>query len=258
MSASSHVEVHIWFQDTESLDPAALALADEVLSQEERLQRDRFRFAEDHRDYAAAHDLLRRSLSKLAPSRHPSAWHFEKNVSGKPYIVGSDGESHTTEFSLSHTRGFVACAASLARVGIDVERTRPHIDYQEIARSNFSHLEIQALEELPPSARTTRVLELWTLKEAFLKATGSGLAARLDGISFELLPPGGIRFHAPNDVDVGSWKFALFTPLPEVRMAMAIQSRGLPRVLLQGREVLDPQNAGGDASILQWRTLPDG
>lgn len=257
MSASSHVEVHIWFQDTESLDPAALALAGEVLSQEERMQRDRFRFAEDHRDYAAAHDLLRRSLSKLAPSRHPSAWHFEKKVSGKPYLVASDGEVPTMEFSLSHTRGFVACAASLARVGIDVERIRPHIDYQEIARSNFSHLEIEALEELPSIARTTRVLELWTLKEAFLKATGSGLAARLDCIGFELLPPGVIRFHAPNDVDIGSWKFTLFTPLPEVRMAIAIQARGLPRVLLQGREVLDPPNASGGASIVQWRTLAD-
>jgi phosphopantetheine--protein transferase-like protein len=257
MSASSQVEVHIWFQNTESLDPEALALAGEVLSQEERMQRDRFRFAEDQRDYAAAHDLLRRSLSQLAPSRHPSAWIFEKNVSGKPYIVASEGKAPTTEFSLSHTRGFVACAASLVRVGIDVERTRPHIDYQEIARSNFSHLEIQALQELPSLARTIRVLELWTLKEAFLKATGSGLAARLDYISFELLPPGMIRFHAPGDVDIGLWKFALFTPLPEVRMAIAIQARSVPRIFLQGREVLDPQNASLRPSILQWRTLAD-
>jgi phosphopantetheinyl transferase len=257
MSASSPVEVHVWFQETESLDPAALALAGQVLSQEEQIQRDRFMFPEDQRDYAAAHNLLRRSLSKHAPARHPSGWHFEKNAFGKPYLAGSDDETPATEFSLSHTRGFVACAISLARVGIDVERARQHIDYENIAQSNFSHQEIRALEELPAIARMTRVLELWTLKEAFLKATGCGLSAPLDSVWFELLPPGAIRFHAPNEVDIGSWKFALFTPGPEVRMAIAVQSRGLPRVLLQGTEVLDPQNAGGGALTLQWRTFAD-
>lgn len=238
MSASFPVEVDIWFQDTELLDPAALALTSQVLSQEERSQRDRFRFPEDQRDYAAAHNLLRRSLSKHAPARQPSDWHFEKNALGKPHIIGSDGEASTMEFSLSHTRGFVACAISSAGVGIDVERARQHIDYEDIAQSNFSHHEIRALEGLPAVARTSCVLELWTLKEAFLKATGFGLSARLDSVWFEFVPRGAIRFHAPNDVDIGSWKFALFTPRPEVRMAIAVQSRGLPRVLLQGREVL--------------------
>jgi phosphopantetheinyl transferase len=257
MSPSCPVEVHIWLQDTESLDAAALALADQVLSQEERIQRDRFRFPEDRRDYAAAHNLLRRSLSKHAPSRHPSGWQFEKNALGKPYIVGSDGEATATEFSLSHTRGFVACAISLARVGIDVERARHNIDYQDIAQSNFSYQEIQALEDLPATARMGRVLELWTLKESFLKATGSGLSAGLDSVWFEFLPPGAIRFHAPEDVDIGSWKFALFTPRPEVRMAIAVQSRGLPRVLLEGSEVPDPQNAPPGSLTSQWRSLAE-
>ena len=40
---------------------------------------------------------------------------------------------------------------------------------------NFSHQEIQDLQKLPDVARSTRVLELWTLKEAFLKATGRRL-----------------------------------------------------------------------------------
>ena len=247
MFATSPVEVHIWFRDTDSLDLGALALCDQVLSQEERMQRDRFRFPEDQRDYAAAHDLLRRSLSKHTPARHPSDWRFEKSSFGKPYIVGSDGDAPVMEFSLSHTRGFVASAISLARVGIDVERVRQNIDYEDIAQNNFSHQEIQALQKLPAVARSTRVLELWTLKEAFLKATGRGLSARLDSVWFEVLPAGAIRFHPPGDVDTGSWKFALFTPHPEVRMAMAVQSRDLPRVLLQGREVLDPHKVGGVA-----------
>jgi phosphopantetheinyl transferase len=234
MAASANVEVHVWFQDT--LDPEAHALAGQVLSEEERLQRDRFLFPEDRRDYAAAHDLLRRSLSKHAPAQQPVAWLFEKNAFGKPHIIGDDGKPTATEFSLSHTRGFVACAISSARVGIDVERVRQKVDYEEIAKNNFSHQEVRALQALPAIARMNRVLELWTLKEAFLKATGSGLSAELDSVWFELPPSRAIRFHAPNDVESDSWKFALFTPHPEVRMAIAIESRAVPRLLLQGSE----------------------
>ncbi len=239
MSAFSAVDVNIWLEDTESLDPEALALAGQVLSEEERIRRDRFRSHEDQRDYAAAHSLLRRSLSRHFPGREPSSWRFEKNASGKPYLAGGDSEAPGVDFSLSHTRGLAACAISSARVGIDAERLRQNIDYEGIAQSSFSHQEIEALEQLPTGARRARVLELWTLKEAFLKATGRGLSAGLDSVWFEILPSGAIRFHAPCEADESSWKFALFKPHPEVWMAVAAEARHMPRVLLQGREVTD-------------------
>jgi phosphopantetheine--protein transferase-like protein len=242
MSATSFVDVHIWFQDTESLGPEALALAGQVLSQEERTRRDRFRSREDQRDYAAAHNLLRRSLSKHCPGKQPSGWRFEKDAMGKPYL--GDGDAPAAEFSLSHTRGLVACAISTARVGIDVERVRQNVDFEGIAQSSFSHQEIEALWQLPASARSARVLELWTLKEAFLKATGRGLSGGLDSMRFEILPSRAVRFHPPVDMDDACWKFALFTPHPEAWMAVAVESRDLPRVFLQGREVPDLQDAG--------------
>jgi 4'-phosphopantetheinyl transferase len=239
MSASSFVDVHIWFQNTESLGSEALALAGLVLSEEERTRRDRFRSREDQRDYAAAHSLLRWSLSKHYSGRQPSAWHFEKDDLGKPYLGKGDGEALAMEFSLSHTRGLVACAISPARVGIDVERVRQNVDYEGIAQSSFSHQEIEALEQLPASARRACVLKLWTLKEAFLKATGRGLSGGLDSMWFDILPSGAVRFYAPRDVDDGCWKFALFTPYPEMWIAVAVESRDMPRLFLQGREVTE-------------------
>jgi len=250
MSITSPIDVHIWFQETEPLDGDSLAMADQVLSEQERTQRDCFRHPADQRDYTAAHSLLRRSLSKHDCSRKPSGWRFDKSVFGKPYIIKDDEKTPTIEFSLSHTRGLVACAVSLARVGIDVERSRHGFDYEDIAHSNFSHNEIEALQQLPAYARNARVLELWTLKEAFLKAIGRGLFLRLDSVWFELSPSGAIRLHAPGDVDTTSWKFALFMPHPEVWMAVAIESRDWPRVLLQGREMRETRNDGRSASAL--------
>lgn len=236
MPSSFPVDVHIWYQDTESLDKQSLELANHLLCQEEQAQRDRFHFHEDRRDFAVAHSLLRKTLSKHAPDCRPADWRFEKDVFGKPYI---SGESRPTalEFNLSHTTGFVACAISSARVGIDVESVRQNMDYVTLVRNQFSCEEFKMVMELPTDTQINRVIELWTLKEAFVKAIGRGLSSPLDSIRFELGPQGAIRFHGPPNMDASSWQFALFTPQPQLRMAVAVESVGSPRMFLQGREI---------------------
>ena len=71
-------DVHVWFRATDALDAAAIAAAASVLSDEERERYRRFHFARDARDYAAAHALLRQTLS-LGGDRTPAEWQFEKN-----------------------------------------------------------------------------------------------------------------------------------------------------------------------------------
>src|SRR5882672_9762043 len=46
----------------------------------------RLKFADDRRDYAAAHGLLRRTLTSAAPNIVPVEWRFERTASGKPYL----------------------------------------------------------------------------------------------------------------------------------------------------------------------------
>jgi phosphopantetheinyl transferase len=243
MPQSSPVEVHIWYQNTEAVDEEALDFADTLLCQEERAQRDRFRLHENGRDYAMAHSLLRRSLSMYAPYRLAADWQFGKNAFGKPHIAGVAGLAPTPEFNLSHTAGFVACAISSARVGIDVERVREVIDYEALTESHFSREEFRMLKELPQDARATRAIELWTLKESFLKGVGCGLSGPLDSIWFEVGLSDDIGFHAPAGIDTGAWNFVLFAPEPEVRMAVAVESSRPPMIFLQGRACWLPECA---------------
>jgi 4'-phosphopantetheinyl transferase len=233
----SPVDVFVWYEDTTLLDPHALRAAEDVLCDEERTRRDRLHFPEDQRDFAMAHGLLRHSLSKQFPDRRPEDWQFEKDAFGKPSIRRGTGPEPTLEFNLSHTRGFVACVLSSARVGIDVERIRSGIDYEDIAESCYSTEELAVTKVLPVSDRAGRILELWTLKEAFLKAKGVGLSGGLDSVRVELVLPTGLRFHAPAEVEAKAWKFLTAVPHPEVRLAIAIESRNLPRILMQGREL---------------------
>lgn len=235
MPQLSTVDVHIWYQDTASLDDESIGRTNQLLCEEERERRDRFHFHKDRRDFAAAHGLLREALSKYSADRHPADWRFRKDAFGKPHLAG-DNLPAPLEFNLSHTTGFVACAISSKRVGIDVERVRQNMDYEALVQSQFSREEFKMVNELSMDARVDRVIELWTLKEAFLKAVGQGLSGALDSIWFEL-DSNSIRFHAPEDFDVGKWKFALFSPQPRLRMAVVVESTESPRIFMQGMEL---------------------
>jgi 4'-phosphopantetheinyl transferase len=211
-------DLHVWFRATDSLDDAAIAAAASVLSDEEREQYHRFHFARDARDYAAAHALLRHTLS-LSGDRTPAEWQFEKTHAGKPLLIGDSGDR--ASFSLSHTRGMVACAVTAgAEVGVDVECVDRDVDGDEIAARFFAPVETVQLIDLKGDVRRDRFFDLWTLKEALVKALGRGMAVSLRSLAFTVGAGGDIRLDAP-DLDAGAWQFALFAPSPRHRLAVA-------------------------------------
>ena len=211
-------DVHVWFRATDALDEAAIAAATSVLSEEEREHYRRFRFAPDARDYAAAHALLRHALS-LSGDRTPAEWQFEKTSAGKPLLIGDRADR--AAFSLSHTRGMVTCAVtSGAEVGVDVECVDRDVDGDEIAARFFAPAEAAQLLDVRGDARRDRFFDLWTLKEALVKALGRGMAVSLKSLAFTVGAGGDIRLDAP-DVDPDAWQFALFAPSPRHRLAVA-------------------------------------
>jgi 4'-phosphopantetheinyl transferase len=218
-------DVHLWFQPTTAFAPADAASALAWLSPDERARHARFVFPEDARDYAAAHLLLRQALSRYEPVA-PSAWTFDAEPGGKPRLIDNGGQP-TLSFNLSHTRGLVACAiAREGDIGVDVERLDRAIDDREISRRFFSDREHAWLERQDPAVRPARFVELWTLKEAYLKATGLGLATPLDAFSILWDGDAGLVFDgAPGD-DLEAWSFALYAPSPDTRLAVAIRSAG--------------------------------
>ena len=232
---TNNVDVYILYRDTRSLDDAAVELAEQHLSTEERGRRDRLHFKDDRRDFVIAHDLLRRALSCHADVL-PTDWRFATTDLGKPSIESTDPRLRALSFSLSHTRGCVACAITgSAPVGIDVESIGQSQLSQRVADRFFSEEESSWLRRCPDDLRGTRFTELWTLKEAFLKATGIGLGESLADFSFHLDDHNSIEFSAPFGFKAGEWHFGLFEPCSNVRLAAAVY--GLrPRLLMQDHE----------------------
>jgi 4'-phosphopantetheinyl transferase len=220
-------DTHIWFRPTESLDAAALDAAVAVLSDEERARCRRFHFPRDARDYAAAHALLRRTLSGL-DGRAPDRWRFDASANGKPFLVPDD--TFRAAFSLSHTQGMVACAVTTtadALVGVDVECIDRDVDVAELAARFFAPAEAAHLAQLDAETRRSRFFDLWTLKEALVKALGTGLAMSLSSLAFTIGPDGTISLNAPADIETSTWQFGLFAPAPRYRLAVAVRRTAL-------------------------------
>ena len=142
---------------------------------------------------------------------------------GRPCIA-APAIARPVYFSVSHTEGCVACAVSdCEAVGIDVEQIQERRSLFTIARSNFSPQEIDALRLLPSSDLVDRFFDYWTLKEAYLKARGTGLTLPLNQFSI-LISLGqqiGIRFMPGMADDSQRWRFMKSAPSARHRLAVA-------------------------------------
>lgn len=121
----------------------------------------------------------------LAAYAGPDAPAVARGEHGKPYFPGPSG---TLGFSWSHSRDTALFAAGRGplgfEVGVDVERVRPRARSLELARRFFAPAETAWLASLEGDALLMAFLELWTAKEAVLKAHGGGLSYGLHRAAF--------------------------------------------------------------------------
>lgn len=176
-------QIHLWLAPTGLPDDDFQARYLAMLSPAERERHRAFHFERDRHAYLAAHALARLVAGHFAGIA-PAEVAFRRGASGKPYLdlapaLGQVG------FSLTHTAGMVGCLLAPGMdCGLDVERRRPLDDMDAIARTLFSQAEQRDLATCAPDQREARFYALWTLKEAYAKATGEGIGADLTHLSF--------------------------------------------------------------------------
>jgi 4'-phosphopantetheinyl transferase len=225
-SAIAVDEVLVRYRTTELLPESDLREARSMLSDSERMRHDAYRLSQDRRDYAFAHALLRTSLSRYRHS-DPRSWTFTAASNGKPQLA--DPGAGRLRFSLSHTRGCVACVVGRnAEVGIDVESAHPDFDPSDVVSRYFTPEENAYLKRCTDGERRARFADLWTLKEAFTKAIGHGISDAISAFGFNV-DGEHIRFMPPPSVDPAAWQFALFSVDGDYRVGVAINRPGATR-----------------------------
>lgn len=215
----------------DAVPEAAWAGLTALLDDGERARAARFVFAPDRQSFVAAHALLRALLSQHDPARSPADWRFAAGPYGRPELVvpAARPAAWPAWTNLSHTRGRVAVALGWdGEVGIDVEAAASGALSLSLAREVFSADEVAHLETLAGPAQTEALVALWTLKEAVVKALGTGLSQPLASFTVHHAPPsllGGDAVVTAHAWDLWRWRlpgdFALALALKRQRQAVA-------------------------------------
>jgi 4'-phosphopantetheinyl transferase len=161
-----------------------------------------------------------------AADRPPASWDYITGRNGKPSLALERAEG-ALHFSITHTRGVVACAVcGHHEVGIDAETAKGWRGDPEMISRELSPEETELVAAAPPNLRYEVFFRIWTLKESFVKATGEGLYRPLASFAFRL-DPVEITFHpsakAPDRLDdPAEWQFAEFRPEPRAYLAVTV------------------------------------
>ncbi len=173
---------------TAGLDAPAVTRARllETLSADERQRAERFVFDVHRRRFIAARGLLREQIGALLGAA-PGSLRFQYGAAGKPSLAWPQT---ALRFNLSHSDDHAVLAFSKDfELGVDIEKARNDIDHRAISARFFSPAEIEALERAPVERRSRAFFEIWTRKEAFVKARGGGLTIALDSFDVSLGEP---------------------------------------------------------------------
>lgn len=97
---------------------------------------------------------------------------------GKPYLTENPG----IHYNLSHADGIAVCFIAGNECGADCEKVRPY--RPNVVKRAFSESEKKMLEETAENERDLMFFRLWTLKESYVKAIGTGISYPLAEVSF--------------------------------------------------------------------------
>jgi 4'-phosphopantetheinyl transferase len=223
LSLPTAANVDVWWTRPDiGMDADLVHRYEQLLADDERQRYHRFVRHEDRRSHLVARALVRLTLASYTGS-DPAALRFSPGPHGKPEVVGPPG-ARLPRFNLSHSRGLIALAVtSDDDVGLDVEHVERQVDCLELARRFFAPREAAHVAAVDSVERHRVFFDYWTLKEAFVKATGLGLSVPLESFWFDLSDPPVASFaDAPRDVG-RDWQFARLALGPDHAAALAVR-----------------------------------
>lgn len=214
------MRIQVWHAASSKQNPGRVEqLCEGYLDVQEKHRANQFRQPTSRNQHVIGRGMTRRLIGELA-GVDPRQIEFGIQDYGKPFVASP--QPAIRPFNVAHTSGLVVCGLAddpdgsdaTVRLGVDVEAMDRRTD-PAIAQRFFSEPEIQHLNRCKNDAEVRRsFLTIWTLKESFIKAIGTGMSTPLADFAFDQIfserPT--IRMLS-KELDTGQqWQFSVFTP----------------------------------------------
>lgn len=206
--------VDLWVTAVPSCMPVAGEFwSADILSGDEAVRNSQFRSEAARVRDRMTRIFVRQILSGycLTPAR---GLKFGRTELGRPFLIQDTSGvwDRDFSFSISHSaRLIIVAVARRRRVGVDVEDAAR---LGRILTRCLSKDEVEGMAALPPGQRWNRFLELWTLKESYVKATGVGLRLPLANVEFLYQDESSVAARFSEGVwdSADRWNFQVWTP----------------------------------------------
>ncbi len=168
-------KLKVFYGITKKLSSKQMELVN-YLTSDEKSRAEKFLFTEDRNTYICCHGLLRLILSREMKI-DPLDIFIINDDNNKPGISGDP-----LYFNITHVRdAFAIVLSEYYYVGIDIENSDQNIDFSTLINSYFGKMERKFILDSETDSKN-RFFLLWTRKEAFLKAIGTGIVENLNQI----------------------------------------------------------------------------
>jgi 4'-phosphopantetheinyl transferase len=228
-------DIQVWLAVVDGID---LAKTHGLFSHSELARADRLRLPLLRQRFLARRWMARALLGE-ATGEHPRDLVLESRCArcdrlhpASPLIASSA----TVWWSSSSSEDLAAVAISPWRIGLDIEKLEDRPRWGRIAERFYTDA-----ERCEVAGSATRFLEFWTMKEAYLKANGVGLAGGLRSIDCS-------TFSSP----LGTWRISDAHPgwqlaqlRPQAGFIAAVAVMGAPHNLTVRRWL--PEAPGGES-----------
>lgn len=177
-------EAHVWLAHLPSVQCHLERIA-KVLSPTEHERAGKFRFGAHRERWQLTRGILRSTLARYL-SMGATEIAFTQNAHGKPALEGPASSGFF--FNTSHSGDYAAFSMTrLGETGVDIEKVRDDMPRRdEIAKKYFAQGENEQLQARSEAEHSRAFFDLWTRKEAFVKARGDGLFSGLDQFEVSL------------------------------------------------------------------------
>ena len=119
----------------------------------------------------------------IESGRNPEKLIFLYNEYGKPYIQNDQN----FYFNVSHSGKWVVIAYTKSSVGIDIEQVKENQYQYSIMEDFFCEKEKQYIQNATSKKEfDSRFIQIWTIKESYLKFLGTGLYTELNSFDINI------------------------------------------------------------------------